>query len=90
MAGKQRGKAKAAAPQNHSGCKIRTSEGGPYEGMNNPRAQPGWLCHKGRSNPRGRGEPLPYKCVGLESVRGVGGSQEGSPVIRRALRLKVR
>jgi len=49
-----------------------------------------WLSHKSRSNPRGRGEPLPYKWEGSELGRGVGGSGESSPVIRRALRLKVR
>jgi len=59
---------------------------------------PEWLCHKGKSNPRGRGpsvglrasKPLPYKRVGVESVRGEGGSREISPVMRRALRLKER
>jgi len=59
-----------------AGCGTRrTSGGGPYEDM---------------SNPRGRGEPLPYKWGDLETGLGVGTPEEGSPVIRRALRLKVR
>ena len=49
-----------------------------------------WLCHKGKTSPRGRGEPLPYKRGGSGFGLGVGWSEESSPVIRRALRLKVR
>ena len=44
----------------------------------------------GEENPRGRGEPLPYKLGRLAPELAVGGSGESSPVIRRALRLKER